>query len=305
MQQRRGNQSSAIGQFLNPTDGHRGALVKKGLKPKDHMKDNRIELRQEQARKREEREEAARPKKDLFKLQQFKDVRSRLHENYNRNSNHHDRNQYDDEFHDEEDYKESSHKEFVQRGVAERRREELKAKNLAARDELDAKMEDAKYYADRPTTPRKAGIYKGVQKTAAPSNTDFLARNKAQAMHMEPIRKHSAPEEQKHENYGRVPSYLKERKQEWEEQREEEIRRRPDPSCPPGMCLMPEGERQNTLDVLMESRKDAMAQLQQMPFVVETLRLKKKQDALENKLREIEQAITIFSKPKVYVALNR
>jgi hypothetical protein len=61
----------------------------------------------------------------------------------------------------------------------------------------------------------------------------------------------------------------------------------------------------NTLQVLAESRSEALNQLQRMPFVIETPSLRKKQEALENKLREIEQALSIFSKPKVYVALTR
>jgi hypothetical protein len=39
-----------------------------------------------------------------------------------------------------------------------------------------------------------------------------------------------------------------------------------------------------------------------MPFVVETPSQRKKQEALEAKLREIDNAIGIFSKEKVYVA---
>jgi len=42
-----------------------------------------------------------------------------------------------------------------------------------------------------------------------------------------------------------------------------------------------------------------------MPFVVETPSLRRKQEALESKLREIEHALSIFMKPKVYVAGER
>jgi hypothetical protein len=108
-----------------------------------------------------------------------------------------------------------------------------------------------------------------------------------------------------HEEFGKVPAYLEERKAKWEEEKEEERRRAPDPNCPPGMCLMPEGERLDTLDVLHRSKQEAMRQLQALPFVIETPSLRKKQAMIEEKLREIDNAIAIFSKPKVFVARDK
>jgi len=106
-----------------------------------------------------------------------------------------------------------------------------------------------------------------------------------------------------HREYGRVPEYLEERKQQWEDEAAERRRRAPDPSCPPGMMVMPEEERVATLETLMKSKKECMSQLERMPFVIETPSMKRKQDALESKMKEIENAIGIFSKKKVYVAI--
>ena len=105
-------------------------------------------------------------------------------------------------------------------------------------------------------------------------------------------------------NYGKVPDYLQQRNAQWEEEKEERKRRAPDPNCPPGMKLMPESERLETLEVLHQSKTEAMKQLQAMPFVIETPSLKRKQSQLEDKLREIEHAIGLFSKTKVFVHLN-
>ena len=68
------------------------------------------------------------------------------------------------------------------------------------------------------------------------------------------------------------------------------------------MCLMPDAERVQTLQVLQQSKEDALQQLRRMPFVIETPSMRKKQENLENKLREIDNAVAIFSKDKVYVA---
>ena len=100
----------------------------------------------------------------------------------------------------------------------------------------------------------------------------------------------------------KVPTYLEQRKAQWEEEKEEVRRRAPDPNCPKGMCLMPEEERLDTLDTLYASRTDALKQLQAMPFVIETPSLKRKQQVLEGKLREIENALVLFNRPKVYIA---
>ena len=65
---------------------------------------------------------------------------------------------------------------------------------------------------------------------------------------------------------------------------------------------MPEHERLHTLGVLTQSREEALNQLQRLPFVIETPSMKRKQETLETKLREIDRAMSIFSKDKVYVA---
>ena len=41
--------SSAIAQILNPTNGYRGQLQKQGIKPKDHMAENKAALKQKAA----------------------------------------------------------------------------------------------------------------------------------------------------------------------------------------------------------------------------------------------------------------
>jgi hypothetical protein len=171
--------------------------------------------------------------------------------------------------------------------------------------ELERKLAEARAISEQPLTPRKSSVPKATEtaKLAPRSNADFIERNRVKALAMVPRQRAEKYEEDAiHEEYGRVPSYLEQRKAKWEEEKEEARRRAPDPNCPPGMTLMPEEERLNTLEVLHKSRQEAMRQLQALPFVLETPSLKRKQAMLEEKLREIDSAVAIFSKQKVFVA---
>ena len=284
---------SQIADFLCPDDGHRGTQRRLGKNVRNHMRDNRLIIKYTEARTRERREQDEAPKPELYKLAQFRNVETRLYEPAPVNENQLNR----------------SNSEFMQRGAAEKRLEDRVQEGRAARAEIERKMEDARYLAARPTTPRKEITPKSteVAKLAPRSNADFIRRNRANALAMVPNNRRAIDddkEQSKPANYGKVPDYLQQRNAQWEEEKEERKRRAPDPNCPPGMKLMPESERLETLEVLHQSKTEAMKQLQAMPFVIETPSLKRKQSQLEDKLREIEHAIGLFSKTKVFVHLN-
>jgi len=275
--------------FLNHDDGYRARQIKRGIQPKDHMKENMRELRQSQMTMRDKREEESRPPKELYKLSQFKDVESRLYEASDRQTRR----------------PSVEGKEFLAKGISESRRDQLALESRMQRLELERKMEEAKHYsaAAQPTTPRKQSVPKERAELAPPSNTDFISRNKVKAMTMMASQRDTDDRDgSRHQDFGRVPEYLEQRKAQWEEQEYEKRRNAPDPNCPAGMCLMPEEERKNTLQVLQQSKEEALGQLRRMPFVIETPSQKKRQEFLESKLREIDTAIGIFSKEKVYVA---
>jgi hypothetical protein len=286
------HQKDTMGEFLNPDNGYRGSLVRKGIQPKDHMKDNVKELRLAQMRQKMKKDEEDQPEKPLYKLAQFQNVESRLYdipkENIRRQS--------------------FEPKEFLTRGASERRQMEIEKSSKAVRAELEMKLEEQRQYSEQQLTPRKASVPRPHEyaQVPEPSNTNFISRNRVEAVSNIQGRRNSFNNDDngKHDEFGRVPQYLVDRKQKWEEEKEEMRRRLPDPNCPPGMRLMPEEERLNTLQVLQESKETVLEQLRRMPFVIETPSLRKKQDALESKLREIENALTIFSKQKVFVAKN-
>lgn len=142
------------------------------------------------------------------------------------------------------------------------------------------------------------------------------------------------------ENYGKVPEYLEARKAQWavEEsaaRREREIRE----ACPPGHRMMPEEERAETLALVTTSLEAAKkevrsaaavrlppspllapsaaaltpspapaltthpAQLNAMPLRVEIPSALRRKAELEAKVAKLEDAVKVFSRPRVFVKL--
>ena len=98
-----------------------------------------------------------------------------------------------------------------------------------------------------------------------------------------------------------VPKYLQTRKAQQAAEAEWRARNAPDPDCPPGMTMMPDSERLETLRVLQQSSDDVKEQMRRLPLRIETPSQIRRQAALEAKLKEVEDAIKIFSREKVFV----
>lgn len=104
-------------------------------------------------------------------------------------------------------------------------------------------------------------------------------------------------------NFGRIPKYLLERKEQWAREEEERRLNAPDPDCPSGMMLLDEDERLRTLRVLRKSLDEARLQMNYLPLRIETPSQIRRKNVLEAKLQEIEDAIKVFDRSKVYVAI--
>lgn len=233
------HQKDTIGAFLNPENGYRGHLVKQGITPKNHMKENLREIRATQQKLREKREEDEREVKPLYKLPQFQNVAPKLYDEKENSAQR--RASFD------------SNREFLTRGQSEARRDELARAKKSIRKQLEDKLEEERLANEKPNTPRKAPVPRSYEtaELAPPSNKNFIQHNRIEAVANIPQRRSSVDsrEPARHEEFGRVPHYLEERKAQWAEEEEEMRRRRPDPDCPPGMRLMPESERLQTLEV--------------------------------------------------------
>ncbi|NXT85587.1 ENKD1 protein, partial [Zapornia atra] len=103
---------------------------------------------------------------------------------------------------------------------------------------------------------------------------------------------------------GHVPQYLLERKELWRRQTEQRLRSRPDPDTPPGHTRMPEVQRLETLGELKQSQQQLIKDLVMLPVRADTLSMQKRRVELERKLSQIEEAIKIFSRPKVFIKLD-
>uniref|UniRef100_A0A3Q2QGB2 Enkurin domain containing 1 n=1 Tax=Fundulus heteroclitus TaxID=8078 RepID=A0A3Q2QGB2_FUNHE len=103
---------------------------------------------------------------------------------------------------------------------------------------------------------------------------------------------------------GQVPQYLEERKEHWRKEEEEKKRNAPDPTVPAGHTLMPESERQETLKSLKDTHRSLVTKLLSLPLKADSLSVRTRRAQLDCRLSEIEEAIKIFSRDKVYVKIN-
>ncbi|KAM9360214.1 enkurin domain-containing protein 1 [Symphorus nematophorus] len=103
---------------------------------------------------------------------------------------------------------------------------------------------------------------------------------------------------------GQVPQYLQERKEQWLKEEEERRRNMPDPSAPAGHTLMPESEREETLKSLKETHRSLVTELLSLPLKADNLSVRSHRAHLDCRLSEIEEAIKIFSRDKVYVKID-
>ncbi|XP_073323026.1 enkurin domain-containing protein 1 [Pagrus major] len=103
---------------------------------------------------------------------------------------------------------------------------------------------------------------------------------------------------------GQVPQYLEERKKQWQKEEEERRRNAPDPTVPAGHTLMPENKRQETLKTLTETHHSLVTELLSLPLKADSLSVRSRRAHLDCRLSEIEEAIKIFSRDKVYVKID-
>lgn len=104
---------------------------------------------------------------------------------------------------------------------------------------------------------------------------------------------------------GNVPAYIQNRKEEMaenrlREQREAQAERE---RVPDGYRLLPEEERAETLEALGTKKQEMEAAFRRLPMKIETEAQKKRQKDLLDQIKEVEDALRLFSKPKVYVQL--
>ncbi|CAG0883550.1 unnamed protein product [Cyprideis torosa] len=102
---------------------------------------------------------------------------------------------------------------------------------------------------------------------------------------------------------GTVPRYLLRRRKEWARQEAQEEERRKKEALPVGHTLMEERERLATLKGLEEKRSTLERELVMLPVALDTNRVKRLKQNLEEELAKVDDGIRIFSKPQVFIKL--
>lgn len=123
---------------------------------------------------------------------------------------------------------------------------------------------------------------------------------------------------------------IEKRRDELRKAHAEYIKNMPDPEQPPGHRKLPDEERLKTLKTLEESmnwkkkiisikfvfiiylflirdwlaHKKMLSELNSLPIRDDTFRIRQTKAEYEKRLAEIEEAIKIFSKPKVFVKID-
>ncbi|XP_060109753.1 enkurin domain-containing protein 1 [Heteronotia binoei] len=167
--------------------------------------------------------------------------------------------------------------------------------------------------ADAATAP----VPGGNVKTSENGKVDFVSHNAQNAKRAHMRRSRSlqsltevlAQKQKEQLDYdakqkGHVPRYLIERKDHWRKAAEERQRNMPDPSMPPGHSLMPESQRVETLNNLKQSQEQLLKDLLLLPVRADTLNLQNRRAGLEKKLSQVEEALKIFSRPKVFIKMD-
>nr|XP_060145822.1 enkurin domain-containing protein 1 isoform X1 [Globicephala melas] len=108
---------------------------------------------------------------------------------------------------------------------------------------------------------------------------------------------------------GHVPHYLLhrsllERRDLWRQEAEARQHSQPDPAMPPGHTCMPENQRLETLSNLLQSQSQLLHELVLLPAGADSLRAQSHRAELDRKLMQVEEAIKIFSRPKVFVKMD-
>lgn len=103
---------------------------------------------------------------------------------------------------------------------------------------------------------------------------------------------------------GHVPHYLLERRDLWRQEAEARQRSQPDPAMPPGHTRMPENQRLETLSNLLQSQSQLLRELVLLPARADSLRAQSHRAELDRKLVQVEEAIKIFSRPKVFIKMD-
>lgn len=277
----------SVGMVLQ-IEGHRPPSVTSKAKapPPDHLKGNVQRLRQIQKAARQRNDESNKPVKALWKSTKYEGVQSKVREKLESASE-----------------RERPHSASYLRAHSRTGWAQANQGTQSAREPSSA---EDRMSVSRASTARDVKLIR--------RDVDFIKLNGNAVKHVPMVRspsltaldelKKKAEDEEHNYKRGRVPKYLQKRQKEWQEQEEDRVASIPDPEMPPGHRRMDDTERKATLTKLQQTQTELLQQLGHMPIRNDTVRIRRKKEEIEAKLAEIEEAIKIFSRSKVFVKLD-
>lgn len=115
-------------------------------------------------------------------------------------------------------------------------------------------------------------------------------------------RKAAAPKEvQIKKDSAGCPAYLQKIKSGLADKQRQAEAERLGPQIPAGYRQLPEGERQETLEALQKKREELEKAFRQLPLQIETAAQRRREQTLQNKIKESDEAIKTFSNPAVLI----
>jgi hypothetical protein len=106
----------------------------------------------------------------------------------------------------------------------------------------------------------------------------------------------------RHQSYGKTPAYITIRRAKIKREEQERLEKEANAPPAPGLVLLAESERLETLRILEENERIEREKLINIPFAMNANRAARLREEIEYRLKEIENAKAIFSKDRVFVA---
>ena len=258
-------------------------MRRSGVKPVNHAANNRKALRQAQEANREAKErehEQQEYKKELRATSFYAQAAPRVYEEREEDEN-------------------AERRDFLRKSEG--------LNNATRMNRLPQRSADDHYYEEemRYQEP-KAAVPRGTMAQPEKRERNFLAANARAAVRKSPPKQSQKPiarDLSNYKNQGQVPEYLQRRKEELADMEQEYRRREEEADLPPGMTLMPEDERLETLSILNEKKAEIEQMMRALPLKIETVGQRRRQAELDGKMQEIEKALQTFGKKKVYISL--
>ena len=182
----------------------------------------------------------------------------------------------------------------------QREQEEKTAISTATTPSYSPSVSASPLYSARPST--SSSLSSSTRST--PKN--FIAANALSVIHTAPPPQPAqppTPAQLLHSSFGRTPAYLTARKEEAEQRKQRDAEERKARAVPAGMRRVSEEEREATLARLREEGVAVERAIMALPLRCETVSRRRQKDDLERKMKDIEEAVALFSKKTVYITL--